>query len=202
MNWEKQKYILIATVAILLMMLAFLLGAAYGVSSDQKQFIETFIPVFSTIGSWVSGIGALGAVFVSLWLSEKQNQKDREKLNLSFRSVITTFHPEALLCIEAVSVGTRPSNISSLVLANKEASHLMALINFAHGSTNLPSKLGYGEKAYYFLLPGAEMQIGKYIKEYCSGSANNVRIYVNTTTEVFTIKIEKEMQKMLESHAK
>lgn len=38
------------TGVLLLVMLAFLLGIAYGVSSEQKQFIDTFIPVLSTVG--------------------------------------------------------------------------------------------------------------------------------------------------------
>lgn len=202
MSWEWQKNILIATGILLIVILAFLLGAAYGVSSDRKQFVDTLIPVFSTAGSWVSGIGALGAVFVSLWLAEKQARKDREQLKLSISSVLTTIHPEARLCIEVVSTGQKPSNISSISLTGKNSSRIMALVNFANGSSALPTKLGYGEKAYYFLQQGGEKEIGEYLKNNCAGSAKELQIYINTTTEVFILKPEKEMKSMLESHAK
>lgn len=78
----------------------------------------------------------------------------------------------------------------------------MALVNFEQGSSALPSKLGYGEKAHYYLLSGSEKKIGEYIKNYCNGSAKELEIYINITTEVFALKPSKEMQIILESHSK
>lgn len=203
MSWDRQKCVLLYTGVLLLVMLAFLLGIAYGVSSERKQFIDTFIPVLSTVGSWVSGIGALGAVFVALWLAEQQAQKNREHLKLGFNYAVTSLHKNDLLCIDAVSVGQKPSHISSLVLSGgKGCTHQMVFVDFEQGSSALPSKLGYGEKAHYFLLPGSEKQIGEYIKNHCNGSAKELKIYINTTTEVFSLKPSKEMQIMLESHSK
>lgn len=203
MSWDRQKCVLIYVGVLLLVILTFLLGIAYGVSSERKQFIDTFIPVFSAVGSWVSGIGTLGAVFVALWLAEQQAKKDREHLRLSFSAALTPFHEDALLYIEAVSVGQKPSHISSLVLSGgKDCAHQMALFDFVQGSSVLPSRLGYGEVAHYFLPPGSEKQIGGYINSYCKGSAKELKIYVNTTTEVFDIKPSREMQAMLELHAK
>jgi hypothetical protein len=203
MSWDRQKYVLLFAGVLLLLILAFLLGITYGVSSDRNQFINTLIPVFSAVGSWVSGIGALGAVFVALWLAEKKNKANREHLNLEFNCVLTSLHKDGLLCIEAVSVGQKPSNISSLYLVGgKGCTKKIAWTEFAQGSTALPSKLSYGEKAYYFLLPGSEKQIGEYIKVHCDGRAKELNILVNTTTETFSLKPNKGMQAMLESHAK
>lgn len=154
MSWERQKFVLLSVSILLLTMLVFLFGVAYGVSSERKQFLDTFIPVFSTVGSWVSGIGALGAIFVALWLAEQQAKKDREHLNLGFNCVLTSVYKDGLLCIEAVSVGQRPSHISSLFLSGgKGCTHQMELVNFSQGSSALPTKLGYGEKAHYFCCP-------------------------------------------------
>lgn len=203
MSWDRQKFVLLFTGVLLLLILVFLLGVAYGVSSGRNQFINTLIPVFSAVGSWVSGIGALGAVFVALWLAEQQDKKNREHLNLDFNCVLTSLHEDGLLCIEAVSAGQKPSNISSIYLSGgKGCTKKIAWVEFAQGSTALPSKLGHGEKAYYFLLPGSEKQIGEYIKNHCNGRAKELNILVNTTTEVFALKPNKEMQAMLESHAK
>lgn len=54
----------------------------------------------------------------------------------------------------------------------------MALVNFEQGSSALPSKLGYGEKAHYYLLSGSEKKIGEYTKNYCNGSAKELEIYI------------------------
>lgn len=49
----------------------------------------------------------------------------------------------------------------------------MALVNFEQGSSALPSKLGYGEKAHYYLLSGSEKKIGEYIKTTAMAAQKN-----------------------------
>lgn len=204
MNWRNQKIALLSCGISLIVLLAFLLGIAYGTSSERDRFVDISISAFSAVGSWVSGIGALGAIYVALWLAEQQARKDREHINIKFSCVILpSMYEGALLCIEAVSVGQKPSHIRSLnISGGKNCTHSIALINFARGSSALPTRLGYGEEANYFLPPNFEKEIGKYIKEYCNGSANEICIYINTTTEVFRIDPDKQMKAMLESHAK
>lgn len=194
MSWEKQKILLTALFFLMLIGMAFVLGIAFGVSKSQEEFVSTLIPVISAIGSWVAGIGAVGAVIVALWLAERQRLSDKEDLKINFfYGIIPSFSMEPTLVVSIVCQGSKPSCINSISIFPENAAAVMQLTRFAPGSSSLPTKLGYGESASYVLGLGFDKEIGKYIKEHSSGRATNMRVYVNSTTESFVHEVDKNM---------
>jgi hypothetical protein len=202
MSWEKEKLVLTALGVLLLCLMLFLLGVAFGTSTSNAEFKESILPVLSVVGSWVSGIGALGAVLVALWISEKQKRSDKEHLELGFDFVVTQPYTNAVLMVSAVSTGKRPSEINSIAIYSQGATAQMYIARLLPGSSAIPINLGYGKKATWLCEEGFEHHIGSYLKTYCNSKASQLKICVSTTTENFTITPSKEMKKTLESFAK
>lgn len=71
MDWKQFKNISIVVGILLIAALAFVLGISFGVTYEKDSFTDIVIPALSAMGSWVAGVGALGAVFTSLWLAEQ-----------------------------------------------------------------------------------------------------------------------------------
>ncbi|WP_136254282.1 hypothetical protein [Onishia niordana] len=198
MPWKGQKLLLIGIAIVLLCAMAFLFGVAFGASSDLNAFKDTILPVLSTVGTWVSGIGALGAVLVALWLAEKQRQRDKESLNIDFDFVIFPWVMNPVLAISAVSVGNRPSNIHSISIYSENAEARMALVRFMEGSAALPTMIGYGEKVAYFCETGFDRHIAAYLKRHADGSAKGLSLTVSTTTENFNFVPSNALKKHFE----
>lgn len=204
MSWEKEKVILIALCIALLCLMMFLLGVAFGTSTSisNEEFEKTILPVLSVVGSWVSGVGALGAVLAALWIAEKQRRGEKEDLKLAFDFVIIPGQLNAVLMVSAVSLGKRPSEINSIVIYSQNAAVQMYISRFLHGSSPIPINLGYGKKAIWLCEKGFEHHIGSYLKTYCNSKASNLKICVSTSTENFIFTPSQEMKKTLESFAK
>ncbi|MBU1308522.1 MAG: hypothetical protein KKE30_03185 [Gammaproteobacteria bacterium] len=201
MSWKKEKAILLSMGALLFGLMCFILGIAFGASSDQTEFSGTILPVLSVVGTWVSGLGSLGAVIVALWLAEKQRRAESELLELDLGFFIIPFASEAVLMISAVSKGKRPSEINSVSIYGKTANAKMYLVNFLPCGSQLPVNIGYGKKASFFCEVGFEYQIGEYISTNCNGSAKELELCVSTTTKNFIYSPDASMKKTLEAFA-
>lgn len=201
MSWEKEKNILLSIAVLLFGVMCFVFGVAFGVSSDSTAFANTILPVLSTVGAWISGIGALGAVTVALWLAEKQRRSEKEHLKIDFGFVIVPNVTGAVLMVSAVSEGKRPSEINSVAIYGKKAKAIMHVARFLPGSSQLPVNLGYGKKATFLCEEGFEYHVGEYINTYCDGSSRDLEVCVSTTTENFIFTPDELMKRALDSSA-
>lgn len=201
MSWEKEKNILLSIGVLLFGAMCFVFGVAFGVSSDSTVFANTILPVLSTVGTWISGIGALGAVTVALWLAEKQRRSEKEYLKIDFGFVIIPNVSDAVLMVSAVSEGKRPSEINSVSIYGKKAKAIMHVARFLPCSSQLPVNLGYGKKATFLCEEGFEYRIGEYINTYCGGSSKELEVCVSTTTENFIFTPDDSMKSALDSFA-
>ncbi|ASO30955.1 hypothetical protein CG015_17190 [Vibrio anguillarum] len=74
MDWKHIKLVSKVVVIILAAALSFVVGVSFGVSYNQETLTNVLIPALSALGGWVAGLGALAAVFTSLWLAEQQRK--------------------------------------------------------------------------------------------------------------------------------
>jgi hypothetical protein len=65
------------------LILGFGAGAATGVFFNGAEFSEVFVPMFSALGGWVSGAGALAAVGTTLYFYSEQNKENEELIRVS-----------------------------------------------------------------------------------------------------------------------
>lgn len=77
-----QKLSLMAGVVLGFVTVAILsaaLGFAFGVDSTGEDLNQNIIPILSMVGGWVSGIGALFAGVVALWIAENQAKHEHQQ---------------------------------------------------------------------------------------------------------------------------
>jgi hypothetical protein len=187
-DWKHIKYISAIVGVILIASLTFVLGVSFGVAYDQDSLTEIIIPALSAMGGWVAGLGALGAVFTSLWLAEQQRKNSGENLKCVFDVFVIQGEPEDALGVVVTSNGNKPSNINSITIHSSDSSVAMSIQQFAPSSAVLPTHLPYGQQASFLLSSDFKSHINDYVNKHCSGSYKNLFLYVNTTTNSFKVK--------------
>lgn len=188
-----EKIILAVCVTVVVILLSFALGAAFGSSVTHSDFIQTLIPLFSMLGDWISGLGALGAVLTALWIAEKQTKDDTEKLNISFNVMVFTGLSGEYLTVRVVSNGKRPSNVTSIVFSSPLSTVNIMVREFHHLSHPLPINLGYGVDAAFIFSAGFEEHIANYIKNHCGGLAEGLELIVVSTIKTYNVKIDSKL---------
>ena len=201
MKWKYEKVILALIGGLFVGSFLFLLGVALGTSISGGGFRESLLPILNVTGTWISGIGALGAVIVALWLAEKQRRNDREEIKIEFEFVVVAGNSKEYLMISAVSVGNRPSELNSVTIYSEKASTRLYVSEFQKRSTELPVNLGYGKKATFLCVDGFENHLGQYLNSYCDGKADGLIICISSNTENFKYSPSDSMKKQLETIA-
>ena len=191
MDWKHIKLILAIVGIVLIATLAFVLGVSFGVTFEKGSLTEIVIPALSAMGSWVAGLGALGAVFTSLWLAEQQRKNSGENLKCVFDVFVIQGEPDDALGVVVTSNGNKPSNINSITIHSSDSTVAMSIQQFAPSSAVLPTYLPYGQQASYFLSSDFKSHINDYVNNHCSGSYRNLFLSVNTTTNSFKVKFGK-----------
>lgn len=134
MDWKHIKYISVVVGVILIATLTFVLGISFGVTYEKDSFTEIVIPALSAMGSWVAGLGALGAVFTSLWLAEQQRKNSGESLKCVFDIFVIQGVPDDSLGVIVTSNGNKPSNINSITIHSSESTTAISIQQFAPSS--------------------------------------------------------------------
>ena len=191
MDWKHIKYISAVVGVILIATLSFVLGISFGVTYEKGSFTEIVIPALSAMGSWVAGLGALGAVFTSLWLAEQQRKNSGENLKCVFDVFVIQGVPDDSLGVVVTSSGNKPSNINSITIHSSDSTVAMSIQQFAPSSTALPTYLPYGQQASYLLSSDFKSHINDYVNKHCAGSYKNLFLSVNTTTNSFKVNFGK-----------
>lgn len=198
MDWKHIKLISLAVGAILLALLSFVIGVSFGVTFKQDTFTDVLVPILSAMGSWVAGLGALAAVFTSLWLAEQQRKNSGEKLNCVFDVFVFPPNLAEKLAVNVTCTGNKPSNINSITIHSTGASVAMTIAQFDPAGHHLPIALPYGQQAGFILPQNSEASINDYVKNHCSGSYKSLFLSVNTTTNSFKVKFGKNVVKHLQ----
>ncbi|CAM3258059.1 hypothetical protein [Vibrio neptunius] len=193
MDWKYIKFISMIVGIVLIATFAFILGISFGVSYDKGSLTEIVIPALSALGGWVAGLGALGAVFTSLWLAEQQRKNSGENLKCVFDVFVIQGMPDDALGVVVTSHGNKPSNINSITIHSSDSTVAMSIQQFEPSSAVLPTYLPYGQQASYLLSSDFKQHINDYVDKHCSGSYRNLLLSVNTTTDSFKVKFGKNV---------
>lgn len=187
------KFISAIVGIILVAVLSFVIGISFGVTYEQDTLTVVLIPALSAMGSWVAGLGALAAVFTSLWLADQQRKNSGENLKCVFDVFVIQGEPDDSLGVIVTSNGNKPSNINSITVHSTDSTVAMAIQQFSPSSARLPVSLPYGQKASFLLSPDFKSHINDYVKKHCSGSYKNLLLSVNTTTNSFKVNFGKSV---------
>jgi hypothetical protein len=200
-DWKHIKIISAIVGVTLIASLSFVLGISFGVTFNQDSLINVVIPSLSALGSWVAGIGALAAVFTSLWLAEQQRKNSGESLKNAFDVFVFPPDLESRLAVNVTCTGNKPSNLNSITIHSKDSQVALAVVQLDIQGSQLPMALSYGQVAGFILPLNSETSIKDYVKNNCSGSYKNLVLNINTSTKSFSIPFNNEVIKHLQDSA-
>lgn len=95
-------------IASITAMLGFGAGAAVGASLNASEFKDVFIPMFSALGGWVSGAGALAAVGTTIYLYRKQESENDEDLE------VKVYRHHGMLHIDVLCLSRHPAFVTDI----------------------------------------------------------------------------------------
>lgn len=150
MSWHNQKKILLAVAVILIALLSFAIGVSFGTSYDNGSLINVLFPALGVVGNWIAGIGAIAAVFTSLWLADNQRKLNSEEIDVKFNLVVSPPDMTSRLMVSAVSKGNRPANVKSLSIYSANSTVAMWVKDLDPQSSHLPIVMPYGHDASFY----------------------------------------------------
>jgi hypothetical protein len=160
------------------------------------QFINTFAP-------WLSAIGTISAVFVSLYLAT-QDRRVRLKISASVQVLVQNGHSEEFVGISAVNVGRRELTITGIGwkmgIFRKRG---FFQLGFSHHSTPLPTRLEDGETAIFLIpLENTEMHWVSGMRDEL-GKLPWLKVYfmkahvVTSIGKTFTVRVDRNIRNLL-----
>lgn len=149
---------------------------------------DRYLLNLGSMGDWVSGIGALMAVVVTLWLAHRQSVEDTERLQVSAQMVLIAGYgaPTSFLQFGAISNGKRPSNLTSFGLKSKHATNILAIVGFSNVSHPIPATLQYGQSWNGWMALEQMSDILGFVERDCAGNFDGLQVYANTTLGTFS----------------
>lgn len=115
---------------------------------------STTLQLWSVIGTWVAGIGTVGAVITSLWFALHQNTI-KLKVSAGHRLLITPGSRETpdYCSIRVVNVGLRPAKVTHVgweVGRWRKKKHMLQTFGYP-GFDDVPKTLHEGEEANFMI---------------------------------------------------
>jgi hypothetical protein len=159
--------------------LALLAGFATGFAVAIKINPETadvYLLNLGSVGDWFSGFGALAAVLVTLWLSDKQRRENTEQL-----IVEQTSREEGLL-IKVVSSGNRPSLVTGLHIGAEGSDKKVGLSGTHVLAEEFPvGRIDFGELISVLVGDQYRLQIARSVAKTFGSEFTGLRLVVTTS---------------------
>lgn len=173
-----------------------MLGLTAGINLNPSSTVR-YVWDWNAAGSWVSGIGALLAVIVTLRLADKARREDVESLVVKCSMAIIGSHGPRLL-IELVSNGKRDAHISAVYFTTPQATANYWQVRYQAGSTPLPVHLGYGKKATLISNEETIKELANFLAEHSNGSASKLSVHAVTTIKEFSEEVHPSIVGLIE----
>jgi len=123
--------------------LGFGAGAATGATFSGLDFKDVFVPMFSALGGWVSGAGALAAVGTTIYFYNKQEEENEEDIE------VTVYSRYGYLHVDVLCLSRHPAFVTDIYLEMDSDSYYLSL----SGSKQLDTHVSYKEKRTFDLFP-------------------------------------------------
>ena len=139
MNYWPLICVMLASIAAVL---GFGAGAATGATMNGVEFKDVFIPMFSALGGWVSGAGALAAVGTTIYFYKKQEEANEEDLE------VIVYRREEYLCVDVLCLSKQPAFVTNIYFEHDDKYYFMSQFD----KKQLNVSISYKEKKTFELL--------------------------------------------------
>lgn len=123
--------------------LGFGAGAATGATFVGVDFKDVFIPMFSALGGWVSGAGALAAVGTTIYFYKKQEDENEEDIEVIVYSRYGYLH------VDVLCLSRHPAFVTDIYFEINGSYHFLS----NHESKQLDTHISFKEKRTFDLWP-------------------------------------------------
>lgn len=141
------KYLVLGGMALAFLLGGFL-GLTVGINLNPQSTVQ-FVPDWGSVGDWVSGLGALLAVVVAIWLADVQRKENAEKLQLRCEIKPAADGSSIFggkdLVVELISSGNRPVRVSGARIGAKKSPKGWTAYMAGPTGRGFPFTLNYGE---------------------------------------------------------
>lgn len=184
----------VALFCVLTGAVAFAAGFASAIHMNPLT-ADRYLLNLGSVGDWVSGVGALMAVFVTLWLAYRQGIEDSESLKVHADMVAAHGYGAPILSLQlsAISNGKRPATLMSFGFKSKHTSKFLVITQFSDVSQDIPATLQYGQKAVGWLATQQLAGILRFVENDCAGKLDDLTVYGSTTLGSFDGAINKNV---------
>lgn len=134
MNW------MLVLILVIACSVCAMLGLAAGVNLNPASTVK-FVWDWNAAGSWVSGVGALAAVLVTLWQIRRQQEREKPKLFVQQDCDLG----ERSFSLTLVSTGLVPATVLGAHLSYDGGHVLLDLSLHLAENTTFPQRLDRGE---------------------------------------------------------
>lgn len=183
-----------------LVALSVLAGFAMGFAVAIKINPETadlYLLNLGSVGDWVSGIGALAAVLVTLWLSDKQRKENTERITVEQVS-----REEGLL-IKIISSGNRPSFVTGLYIGEKSSEKKLNLSTGEFLEKRFPiGRIDFGELISVLVLDKFDLKIAQEVERKFNGNFGSLLLVITTSLGRFRFPLDSVYVSYLKHHLK
>lgn len=142
------------------------------------------VPVLDMLGGWVSGLGTLAAVMVSLWLTGKQGRENAENIE------VQQLAKQDFLKIDLISKGNRTAVITGLELFEISSGKRLTIDKYMK-MPSLPAKLEYGGQVTFLLWDKHETAIRDEVHKWFVNKFSSLSLKVITTIGVYVVPLNK-----------
>jgi len=157
--------------------LSALAGLTAGINFNPQSTVK-FVPDWGSLGDWVSGVGAFGAIWVALALANKQRSQELPDLRFSMSGKYT---------FTLVNHGKLPVmvNAHNVILSNPKGGG-----SFWFGPDCLSNdpqvvELAFGQQVSFKYSEDVLGHIVDWINSSCGGNFQDMRFIVGTPTKAF-----------------
>lgn len=137
--WPLICIVLVSISAIL----GFGAGAAAGATFNGTDFNDVFVPMFSALGGWVSGAGALAAVGTTIYFYRKQEDENDEDLE------VTVYSRYGYMHVDVLCLSRHPAFVTDVLFDFDGKGYFLSLCD----AKQLNVHVSYKEKKTFALYP-------------------------------------------------
>ncbi|MGY2338004.1 hypothetical protein ACW9HW_02010 [Pseudomonas sp. SDO5532_S415] len=159
-------------------------GFAFAIRLNP-QTADVYLLNLGSVGDWVSGVGALSAVFVTLWLNDKQRKENTERIKVEQVS-----REEGLL-ISVISSGNRPSLVTGLYIGHKNSEEKLHLSKSNFLKEKFPiGRIDFGELISVLVLDKFDLQIAQEAEKRFGKKFDDLLLIVTTSLGRFSFPLD------------
>lgn len=176
-----------------------LLGLTAGINQNPQATVR-FVPDWGSLADWVAGIGALAAVFATVYFGWKQRQDLLPRLSMHAMGAIVALAnvPINIFVLKLSNPGSVPVELKGVFINSDHSTDALCIPTnmVIPGTESLPAVLSPGKGMTIHFDRHALAALKKYVREQCGGENKGLHLSVTGSVRDFSIPLDPAIAKI------